>query len=71
MKPTVNISVETLSDSLTKEGNPAVFEASITALLHAGYEVGLGDADAPTKVFTEADEFAAWFNNLRVDVEKA
>ncbi|MFM0742245.1 hypothetical protein PQQ51_33930 [Paraburkholderia xenovorans] len=67
--PVIFISLETISDSLTKQGNPPVFEASIIALLNGGYAVGLGSEAAPTKVFDEADEFAAWFNNLRVSIE--
>jgi len=70
-KPAVYISQETISDSLTKQGNPSIFEDSIVSLLNGGYSVGLGNAEAPVRVFTEADEFSAWFNNLRVAIETA
>lgn len=32
--PVVTISVETISDSLTKQGNPALFETNIVGLLN-------------------------------------
>jgi len=67
----VFISLETISDSLTKQGNPAIFESSIAALIDGGYAVGIGPEAAPTKVFTEAEVFSSWFNNLRVDIETA
>ena len=69
--PVVTISVETISDSLTKQGNPALFETNIVGLLNEGYTVGISNEGALTNVFTDAADFAAWFNNLRVDIQTA
>lgn len=69
--PVVTISVETISDALTKQGNPSLFETHIVGLLNDGYPVGISNEGALTKVFTDAADFAAWFNNLRVDIETA
>lgn len=67
--PVVYISPETLSDSLTTEGNPQVFGSSIDDMIGGGYVVAVGTQAAPTHVFTERIEFQAWFNNIRVDHE--
>ncbi|MBB4517271.1 hypothetical protein [Paraburkholderia fungorum] len=64
----VTISVETISDVLTKQGNPALFETHIVGLLNDGYPVGISNEGALTKVFTDAADFAAWFGNLRTSV---
>ncbi|ERJ38719.1 hypothetical protein L810_6936 [Burkholderia sp. AU4i] len=40
-------------------------------MLNEGYTVGISNEGALTKVFTDAADFAAWFNNLRVDIKTA
>jgi hypothetical protein len=64
-EPVIYISQETLSDSLTRVGNPEVFQDNIGELITAGFVVAIGTESAPIAVFTDVNEFDEWFVGLR------
>jgi hypothetical protein len=64
-QPVIFISQEVLSDSLSKGGDAETFSGSIGELIDGGFQVAIGPESAPSKVFTNSDDFYDWFSDLQ------
>jgi hypothetical protein len=61
----ISISLHTLLDSLSKQGNPEVFEKHIVALINAGYRVDAIAVGFVNVEFVDSNHFLSWFSDLR------